>query len=567
MLQRLWVISIRVATTCYRDCLASIYVCLCFLGLFLSIAHAQVDSSIQPSLFDDGRINSADDTRSIRGTKNQALLQVEACKARENLLLEQQEVLVERLARARQSLRAKGKSSELEICLRERGEFAEELTAAAIDRRALKQCRQAVERQAGLETRCKVFETKHQELVEENRELREKLDSSVTEAQVRKQLETVREIAESKADELKGQQRRLLALVKRKKEQVAELEASLSAETKENKRIRQKLKSLEQGQEKQRLDVVRRGEEIAQLNQKYQAALGTIRELKSIQPQLEQLMEKEQVFEEKARELSISQSNLEQTIRENSSLKRKLDIAENEIKRIAQEKQEISKSSAEELEKLREASERLERERNNSSEELGELRAKLASEESQRTILSKALEARENEVGELKKEIQDLRALEIQLEDVNRQLVEARNLVMLRETELRHLTGEVPVTKPAPATRPIQTKPEAKSSPTLIVEVIKDKVNLRAGPGREHAPIMQVSKGTRLVVEERKGDWLRVITPTESRAYVVNSVVKPYGRKTAVSKTPSNVVPFGDVSLDNEATKAFRRLRQGLGED
>jgi hypothetical protein len=58
-----------------------------------------------------------------------------------------------------------------------------------------------------------------------------------------------------------------------------------------------------------------------------------------------------------------------------------------------------------------------------------------------------------------------------------------------------------------------------------IATVVADKVNLRTGPGRDNSPLMSVSKGTRLAVETRVGDWFRVIAPNGTRAWIESEVV------------------------------------------
>lgn len=53
-----------------------------------------------------------------------------------------------------------------------------------------------------------------------------------------------------------------------------------------------------------------------------------------------------------------------------------------------------------------------------------------------------------------------------------------------------------------------------------LARVMAQRLNLRAGPGTNHAPIMTVSAGTILVVEDLTlGDWVRVVAPNGARAY------------------------------------------------
>jgi hypothetical protein len=65
-----------------------------------------------------------------------------------------------------------------------------------------------------------------------------------------------------------------------------------------------------------------------------------------------------------------------------------------------------------------------------------------------------------------------------------------------------------------------------KMTPDMTIATVKStKANLRTGPGKNNSPLMAVSKGTRLAVELRQGDWYRVISPTGMRAWVSADVV------------------------------------------
>ena len=59
-----------------------------------------------------------------------------------------------------------------------------------------------------------------------------------------------------------------------------------------------------------------------------------------------------------------------------------------------------------------------------------------------------------------------------------------------------------------------------------LCKVSVPKANLRSGPGLTYAPLMTVGAGSELVVEEQRGDWLRVVTPTSERAWVAKEVVQ-----------------------------------------
>lgn len=78
------------------------------------------------------------------------------------------------------------------------------------------------------------------------------------------------------------------------------------------------------------------------------------------------------------------------------------------------------------------------------------------------------------------------------------------------------------VIKPAQARKDLSTK----NNDVAIATVMVDKIYLRSGPGKDNSPVMTVAKGVRLTVETKKGDWLRVVTPTGSRAWVSAEVVE-----------------------------------------
>ena len=66
---------------------------------------------------------------------------------------------------------------------------------------------------------------------------------------------------------------------------------------------------------------------------------------------------------------------------------------------------------------------------------------------------------------------------------------------------------------------------ESEKADMPIVVVNVNKANLRAGPSLKDSPLLEVSKGTRLVVETRQGSWYRVMAPNGKRAWVSSDVV------------------------------------------
>lgn len=133
------------------------------------------------------------------------------------------------------------------------------------------------------------------------------------------------------------------------------------------------------------------------------------------------------------------------------------------------------------------------------------------------------------------------------IESLSQEVSTLRNRLLLAETEVERLSAIIDernrkqltsmnTHKPAPAInqRPLPSAPISASNrlvaPTeqqdmQVVTVQAEKVHLRTGPGEENSPLMTVSRGTRLAVETRSGDWYRVISPAGTRAWVSAQVV------------------------------------------
>ena len=58
-----------------------------------------------------------------------------------------------------------------------------------------------------------------------------------------------------------------------------------------------------------------------------------------------------------------------------------------------------------------------------------------------------------------------------------------------------------------------------------VVRVSVPSANLRISPGKTSSAIMMVSEGTELLVEEKVGDWTRVISPNGHALWISNEVI------------------------------------------
>lgn len=158
--------------------------------------------------------------------------------------------------------------------------------------------------------------------------------------------------------------------------------------------------------------------------------------------------------------------------------------------------------------------------------------------------------------------------------DLTKQLENAKNRLMLAETEVERLAGAIDVrnrsaaariggtggasgggqmqqqAQPniAPVVQRVQPRP---SDDTPVATVVSEKANLRTGPGADNSPLMSVTRGTRLVVETKQGDWYRVISPTGTRAWVSSDVVA-FGPTSQSSPTRTVRIRGFDGSLESD---------------
>ena len=167
--------------------------------------------------------------------------------------------------------------------------------------------------------------------------------------------------------------------------------------------------------------------------------------------------------------------------------------------------------------------------------------------------LQSALTIREKEVATLRSKSSSVEGKLSQanrtIADLRQQLDDAKRRLLVAETEVERLSnvltarnrsalstfgGNPPALAPAvtesrarlsapPAT--VRPEPPQPASDVPVAQVIVSKAYLRSGPSKDSAPLMSVAKGARLVVETRRGEWYRVITPQGTRAWVNTEVI------------------------------------------
>ncbi|MEN9847138.1 MAG: Bacterial domain [Pseudomonadota bacterium] len=182
----------------------------------------------------------------------------------------------------------------------------------------------------------------------------------------------------------------------------------------------------------------------------------------------------------------------------------------------------------------------------------------------------------------------ELEASHKRIADLERTLEEVRGQLAMAETELSRLAtiseartraslgrAALPpapiqpsgVAAPVVATGRIDSpaiEPTPASSADLTIATVDvEKAELRLGPGKNHSSLMTVAKGSRLAVEARQGEWLRVFAPNGQRAWVQSKLVT-FGSKGGVKSVSTTVRVHGySSSLEDEAFKRVQSLTAG----
>ncbi len=175
---------------------------------------------------------------------------------------------------------------------------------------------------------------------------------------------------------------------------------------------------------------------------------------------------------------------------------------------------------------------------------------------------------------------QDLANAKARIKKLTAELDEARNRLMISETEverLAHLIDErnrgstrmaskaVSAPRASLASNGMRVREpseiQAKAESDMpIATVITEKAQLRTGPGKDNSPLMTVSQGTRLAIETRTGDWYRVISPTGTRAWVSSDVID-FGEST---RPDSALRGKGLTSSRDAEDAAFEAISRGV---
>jgi hypothetical protein len=183
------------------------------------------------------------------------------------------------------------------------------------------------------------------------------------------------------------------------------------------------------------------------------------------------------------------------------------------------------------------------------------------------TTLKKELEASQRRIAQLERQLEEVRGQLTMAETELSRLAtisEARNRASLGGATLTapriRATDSAPlVAKTRVETPHIEPTP-ASSADLTIATVDVEKAELRLGPGKNHSSLMTVAKGSRLAVEARQGEWLRVFAPNGQRAWIQSQLVT-FGTKGSARTTSSATRVRGySSSLEDEAFQRVQSL-------
>lgn len=184
--------------------------------------------------------------------------------------------------------------------------------------------------------------------------------------------------------------------------------------------------------------------------------------------------------------------------------------------------------------------------------------------------LKRELESSQKRVAVLERQLEEVRGQLTMAETELSRLAtisEARNRASLGRTMApapsNNTTTPPPVVAKARHEAPHIEPTPAGSADLTIATVEVEKAELRLGPGKNHSSLMTVAKGSRLAVEARQGEWLRVFAPNGQRAWVQSKLVT-FGSKGGAKSASTTVRVRGySSSLEDEAFKRVQSLTAG----
>lgn len=183
------------------------------------------------------------------------------------------------------------------------------------------------------------------------------------------------------------------------------------------------------------------------------------------------------------------------------------------------------------------------------------------------TALKRELEASHRRVAQLERQLEEVRGQLTMAETELSRLAtisEARNRASLgrpSSTTSRNSGAEsAPLVAKTRLDAPHIEPTPASSADLTIATVDVEKAELRLGPGKNHSSLMTVAKGSRLAVEARQGEWLRVFAPNGQRAWIQSQLVTFGSKGGARTASSATRVRGYSSSLEDEAFQRVQSL-------
>jgi len=172
----------------------------------------------------------------------------------------------------------------------------------------------------------------------------------------------------------------------------------------------------------------------------------------------------------------------------------------------------------------------------------------------------------------------ELASAKAKLQTLEKELQEVKNKLIVSQTETERLTNVIGNSSSraqmnSKTTTPIvfgrqngdeTAKQNAKDRENQsILTVVSDKTYLRTGPSRDNSAIIEVDRGTRLIAQDRQGEWFRVATASGTRAWVqADSVAFGPTRESSPSLTVKIKPAVGEHAIPEE-DRAYDLLKEG----
>ena len=329
-------------------------------------------------------------------------------------------------------------------------------------------------------------------------------------------------------------------------------------------RIQGQLEALQRELEKMHPDLANYRQKATTLERQISALNA---EVAQFEQQVRVLRASEQGLKQEKATLSKRNTKLELELTKNSSQLKTMRTSKDSDKLAINQLELKVASLKKELQDINSDSSRLQQ--NNK-----ELKIKVDELKQKENFLEKSKKELEAEVARLTSENESAANNAAKLDRLEKELVKTKSALLIKETELKHMTRHQSTPERNIIVPPTRTQPLAPSSEVLVAEVTKPKVNLRTGPGTEHSALMQVKQGARLTVESKQGDWYRVLTPTGSRAYVRSDVIRILSSNSSNSASNNQMEAFGSIPQKpvkrtprrmSEDEKAFNALKKNIG--